>query len=57
MNLRSLTAGAVAAALALVAAPTRAEAPTPVRAAYIPVVTWLRAWVAKETSSQSTAST
>jgi NitT/TauT family transport system substrate-binding protein len=53
MNFRSLTAGTVAAALAalaLVAAPTRAQAPalTPVRAAYIPVITWLPAWVAKE---------
>jgi NitT/TauT family transport system substrate-binding protein len=51
MNFRSLTAGTVAAALtalALVAAPIRAQAPTPVRAAYIPVVTWLPAWVAKE---------
>jgi NitT/TauT family transport system substrate-binding protein len=51
MNFRSLTAGMVAAAvtvLALVAAPTRAQAPTPVRAAYIPVITWLPAWVAKE---------
>jgi hypothetical protein len=39
MNSRSLTAGAVAAAptaLALVATPTRAEAPTPIRAACIP---------------------
>jgi NitT/TauT family transport system substrate-binding protein len=51
MNFRSLTAGTVAVAftaLALVAAPTRAQAPTPVRAAYIPVITWLPAWVAKE---------
>ena len=54
MNFRSLTAGTVAAALtaltalAIVAAPTRAQAPTPVRAAYIPVITWLPAWVAKE---------
>src|SRR3984885_1100155 len=53
MNFRSLTAGTVAAALAalaLVATPTRAQAPTPtpVRAAYIPVITWLPAWVAKE---------
>jgi NitT/TauT family transport system substrate-binding protein len=51
MNLRSLTAGTVAVAftaLALVAAPTRAQAPTPIRAAYIPVITWLPAWVAKE---------
>jgi NitT/TauT family transport system substrate-binding protein len=51
MNFRSPTAGTVAAvlaALALVAAPTRAQAPTPVRAAYIPVITWLPAWVAKE---------
>jgi NitT/TauT family transport system substrate-binding protein len=51
MNFRSPTAGTVAAALtalALVAAPTRAQAPTPVRAAYIPAITWLPAWVAKE---------
>jgi NitT/TauT family transport system substrate-binding protein len=53
MNFRSMTASTVAAALAalvLVAAPTRAQAPalTPVRAAYIPVITWLPAWVAKE---------
>ena len=51
MNFRPLTAGAVAAALtalALVATPTRAQAPTPIRAAYVPVVTWLPAWVAKE---------
>jgi NitT/TauT family transport system substrate-binding protein len=51
MNFRSLTAGAVAAALtalALVATPTRAQAPTPIRAAYVPVVTWLPAWVAKK---------
>lgn len=51
MNFRSLTAGTVAVAftaLALVAAPTRAQASTPVRAAYIPVITWLPAWVAKE---------
>ena len=48
MNFRTLTAGTVAAALAalaLVAGPTRAQAPvlTPVRAAYIPVITWLPA--------------
>jgi NitT/TauT family transport system substrate-binding protein len=51
MNFRSLTAGTVAAALtalALVAAPTRAQAPTSIRAAYIPVITCLPAWVAKE---------
>jgi NitT/TauT family transport system substrate-binding protein len=51
MNFRSTIAGAVAAALtglALIAAPTRAQAPTPVRAAYIPVITWAPAWVAKE---------
>jgi ABC-type nitrate/sulfonate/bicarbonate transport system substrate-binding protein len=53
MNFRSLTAGTVAAslaALALITAPTRAQAPAlmPVRAAYIPVITWLPAWVAKE---------
>jgi NitT/TauT family transport system substrate-binding protein len=51
MNSRFLTVGTVAAALtalAIVAAPTRAQAPTPVRAAYIPVITWLPAWVAKE---------
>src|ERR1700761_6552304 len=51
MNFRGLMAGTLVAALAagaLVAAPTQAQAPTPVRAAYIPVVTWLPAWVAKE---------
>jgi NitT/TauT family transport system substrate-binding protein len=51
MNFRALMAGTVVAALAaaaLVAAPTQAQAPTPVRAAYIPVITWLPAWVAKE---------
>jgi NitT/TauT family transport system substrate-binding protein len=51
MNFRALRAGTVIAALAavaLVAMPIRAQAPTPVRAAYIPVVTWLPAWVAKE---------
>jgi NitT/TauT family transport system substrate-binding protein len=61
MNFRSLTAGTVAAALAalaLVATPTRAQAPTPIRAAYIPAVTSLPDAVAKEKgSSQSTAST
>src|ERR1700761_1997367 len=51
MNFRGLMAGTLVAALAavaLVAAPTQAQAPTPVRAAYIPVITWLPAWVAKE---------
>ena len=48
MNFRALMAGTVVAALAaaaLVAAPTRAQAPTQVRAAYIPVITWLPALV------------
>src|ERR1700761_6236422 len=51
MNFRGLMAGTLVAALAAVAlgaAPTQAQAPTPVRAAYIPVITWLPAWVAKE---------
>jgi NitT/TauT family transport system substrate-binding protein len=40
----------LASVLALAAPPTAGSqpAPTPIRAAYIPVVTWLPAWVAKE---------
>ena len=47
---RLVTAIATAACvLATLASPLQAQtAPTPVRAAYIPVVTWLPAWVAKE---------
>jgi NitT/TauT family transport system substrate-binding protein len=53
MNFRPLArsvVGGTLAALMLVTAPTRAQtpAPTSVRAAYIPVITWLPAWVAKE---------
>jgi ABC-type nitrate/sulfonate/bicarbonate transport system substrate-binding protein len=53
MNFRPLArsvVGGTLAALMLVTAPTSAQtpAPTPVRAAYIPVITWLPAWVAKE---------
>jgi NitT/TauT family transport system substrate-binding protein len=53
MNFRPLAmslVGGTLAALMLMAVPLGAQtaAPTPVRAAYIPVITWLPAWVAKE---------
>lgn len=52
MKFRSWTsvAAGLGIALATVVAPVQAQAPKPVavRAAYIPVVTWLPAWVAKE---------
>lgn len=53
MKLNSLTRRtmiAAVASIALAAMPVQAQAPKlkPVRAAYIPVVTWLPAWVAKE---------
>ena len=53
MNFRPLAMaliGGTLAATMLMAVPLGAQtaAPTPVRAAYIPVITWLPAWVAKE---------
>src|SRR5258708_4684593 len=51
MTFQFLKATAVSltvAALLSVASPADAETPVAVRAAYIPVVTWTPAWVAKE---------
>jgi NitT/TauT family transport system substrate-binding protein len=45
---RAVTAGALIAATLSAVLPASAQSPIAVRAAYIPVVTWTPAWVAKE---------